>query len=105
MRISLQDPSAPASTMAEPSSSPSTVSQTGLSFQEVLRGLGREINSGEKTVRTAIESMRTGSDLGPSQLIALQAGVYRYSEVIDLSSRLVDRTTGGIKAVVQGSGQ
>jgi hypothetical protein len=105
MRISLQDPPVPASMMAESSSSPSTTSQTVLSFQEVLRGLGREINSGEKTVRTAIESMRTGSDLGPSQLIALQAGVYRYSEVIDLSSRLVDRTTGGIKAVVQGSGQ
>jgi hypothetical protein len=107
MRVSLSDPSVPIPSAPEhPATvqSPS-VGETAPSFAQVLRGVGREINSGEKTMRTAIESMRGGSDLSPLQLIALQAGVYRYSEVIDLASRLVDRATSGIKTVVQGSGQ
>jgi hypothetical protein len=33
----------------------------------------------------------------PSALIALQAGVYRYSEVVDLAAKLVDRTTTGVE--------
>ncbi len=46
-----------------------------------------------------------GRDLGPAELIALQAGVYRYSEAIDLASHLVNRATNGVKTVIQGSGQ
>jgi hypothetical protein len=107
MRVSLSDPSARIPGASEhPSTAQSpSVGETALSFAQVLRSVGREINSGEKTMRTAIESMRGGADLSPLQLIALQAGVYRYSEVIDLASRLVDRATSGIKTVIQGSGQ
>jgi hypothetical protein len=49
--------------------------------------------------------MSTGTQGSAAQLIALQAGVYRYSETIDLASRLLDHITGGIKSVLQGSGQ
>ncbi|MGA2451612.1 MAG: hypothetical protein ABTD50_23385 [Polyangiaceae bacterium] len=42
-----------------------------------------------------------GGDLGPGELIALQAGVFRYSEVVDLSSRLIDHATSGLKTVLQ----
>ena len=40
--------------------------------------------------------------LGPEQLLALQAGVYRYSEAVDLAAKLVDRASNGLKTVVQG---
>jgi hypothetical protein len=46
-------------------------------FARVLRSLGREVDHGEKVVRRAIEG--GGKDLGPGELLALQAGVYRYS--------------------------
>jgi hypothetical protein len=75
------------------------------SFAEVLHGLGREIDRGEKTLRVAMESMQPGSDFAPARLLALQAGVYRYSEAIDLASRLVDRAVGGVKTIMQGGGQ
>jgi len=75
------------------------------SFARVLRGLGQDLNRGEASTRAAIDLMRRGGDLAPGQLIALQAGVYRYSEAVDLVSRLVDRTTSGVKTVLQGSGQ
>lgn len=107
MRVSTSDPSVHVPTATNPASSHESPSihDEGPSFSQVLRGLGREINGGEATMRTALASMGAGADLGPAQLIALQAGVYRYSEAIELTSRLVDRATGGLKTVVQGGGQ
>ena len=69
-------------------------------FQQVLHGLGRAIDRGEATVRGAVAA--GGKDLGTTELLALQVGVYRYSEVVDLSAKLVDRATSGIKTVIQG---
>lgn len=69
-------------------------------FARILHRLGREVDHGEKVVRRAIEG--GGKDLGPGELLALQAGVYRYSEAVDLSAKLVDRATSGVKTVLQG---
>lgn len=67
-------------------------------FARILRGLGREVDRGENMVRNALH----GGDLGPGELLTLQAGVYRYSEAVDLSAKLVDRATNGVKTVIQG---
>ena len=67
-------------------------------FARLLHGLGREIDRGEHMVRGALR----GGDLGPGELLALQAGVYRYSEAVDLAAKLVDRATNGVKTVIQG---
>lgn len=69
-------------------------------FARILHGLGREVDHGEKVVRRAVEG--GGQDLGPGELLALQAGVYRYSEAVDLSAKLVDRAASGVKTVLQG---
>lgn len=69
-------------------------------FARVLRGLGKEVDNGEKLTKRAIEG--GNKDLGPNELLALQAGVYRYSEAIDLSSKLIDRASSGVKTVLQG---
>jgi hypothetical protein len=106
MRVSSSDPSATPSSADRPARpEQQSAGDASLSFAQVLRGLGREINGGETTLRTAIHSMGSGADLGPGQLISLQAGVYRYSEAIELTSHLVDRATGGVKTIVQGGGQ
>lgn len=68
-------------------------------FARILRGLGAEVDRGEHLVRRAIHG---GGELGPGELLALQAGVYRYSEAVDLSAKLVDRATTGVKTVIQG---
>lgn len=70
------------------------------SFSRVLRGLGHEVDRGEKVVRRAIDG--GGKDLSSTELLALQAGVYRYSEAVDLSAKLIDRATSGVKTVLQG---
>jgi hypothetical protein len=56
------------------------------------------MNRGEALVQRAM----SGGQLEAPQLLALQAGVYRYSESVDLAAKLVDRTSNGVKTVVQG---
>ncbi|HEX4514815.1 MAG TPA: hypothetical protein VH054_14805 [Polyangiaceae bacterium] len=71
-------------------------------FQRVVDGLGKELSSGERMMKNALSG---GSDLGPSDLLALQAGVYRYGEAVDLASKLIDRTSSGVKTIISGGGQ
>ncbi len=71
-------------------------------FATALRALGREAERGETLTRTAVRAGERGQDLGPGELIALQAGIYRYSEVIDLATKLVDRAGTDVKTVLQG---
>jgi hypothetical protein len=73
-----------------------------VAFQKVVQGLGHEVEQGESMMKHALGAARSGHDFSAAELIALQAGVYRYSEAVDLSAKLVDRATNGIKTVVQG---
>jgi hypothetical protein len=47
-------------------------------------------------------ALQGGASMGAGELLALQAGVYRYSEAVDLSAKLIDRATSGVKTVLQG---
>jgi hypothetical protein len=71
-------------------------------FAGVLRGLSQEVQRGESLVTAAIGAARGRREISPGELIALQAGVYRYGEAIDLASRLIDRATSSVKTVLQG---
>ncbi len=68
-------------------------------FSKAMRGLGREIDVGEAQVASA--SQLHNYDTGT--LIALQAGIYRYTEAVDLASKIVDRATNALRTVLQGS--
>jgi hypothetical protein len=69
-------------------------------FARVLSGLGKAVAEGERTMDRVRSAGQT--DLGAGELLALQSEVYRYSEAVDLSAKLVDRVTNGIKTVIQG---
>ncbi len=109
MRVSLADPLRAteilSSAVASPAPPVDAESRADPGFGRVLQGIGRELARGEATTRSAIASITSGVQVDPCQLIALQTGVYRYSEAIDLASRLVDHVTGGVKTVLQGTGQ
>lgn len=78
---------------------PPTGSEVG-AFSKVFHGLASNLEQGERT----IERVRHGgsTELGATELLALQAEVYRYSEAVDLSAKLIDRATNGVKTVLQG---
>jgi hypothetical protein len=69
-------------------------------FARAMRGLGREIDLGE--ARAAGASQLRSYDTGT--LIALQVGIYRYTEAVDLASKIVDRATNAVRTVLQGGG-
>jgi hypothetical protein len=81
----------------EPASSAPAVGNN-VSFQNALRGMGRAVDGGERLVASAASGNLGGLDSG--QLIALQAGIYRYSEAVDLVAKLVDRASTAVKTVV-----
>jgi hypothetical protein len=72
-------------------------------FAQLLQSLGREIHRGESLTRSALGAAGGARAIGPGELIALQAGIYRYGEAVDLASRLIDRATSAVKTVLQGS--
>jgi hypothetical protein len=72
--------------------------RSGPSFAEALRGLGTAIDRGEALVGRAARGGLGDWDSG--QLIALQAGIYRYSEAVDLVAKLADRASTAVKTVV-----
>ena len=88
-------------TRASPAAAPAA-SDGPSPFARILRGLGREVDRGEALVHRAVSGASGGKELGNMELIALQAGVYRYSEAVDLSAKLVDRAANGVKTVLQG---
>jgi hypothetical protein len=70
-------------------------------FHRVLSKLTRELDRGERLVDRAMSGGH--AQLAAGDLIALQAGIYRYTEVVDLSAKLIDRATSAVKTTV-GSG-
>ena len=70
----------------------------GASFASALGRLGRAVDRGEALIAQATHGGVAGLDSG--QLIALQAGIYHYSEAVDLVAKLVDRGTSAIRTVI-----
>jgi hypothetical protein len=77
-----------------------TIQAAAQPFAQLLRRLGKELDRGEDLAERAI---RGGSHTSssPEQLIALQAGIYRYSEAVDLVTKLVDRGTQAVRTTLQ----
>lgn len=70
-------------------------------FARVVRGLGQELDRGEALAERAIHGGGPGASMSPEALIALQAGIYRYSEAVDLVTKVVDRATQAVKTTLQ----
>ena len=70
----------------------------GPSFIDALRGIGSAVDRGESLIARAAQGGLGGLD--SAQLIALQAGIYRYSEAVDLVAKLVDRASSAVRTVV-----
>jgi hypothetical protein len=77
---------------------PSTRGPAGPSFADALHGVGAAVDRGEALIARASHGNLGGLD--SAQLIALQAGIYRYSEAVDLVAKLVDRASTAVKTVV-----
>ncbi len=97
---------APAATPPEPPpapalSAPAAPSEGPSAFARMLSTVGQAVDSGEGMMNGVASGQWSGSD--PGTLIALQAGIYRYSEAVDMVGKLVDRAGNAVRTVLQGS--
>jgi hypothetical protein len=65
----------------------------------VFDRLAREVDQGERVVRTALRGNPYTDDT--RGMIALQAGVYKYVEAVELCTKLVDRSANAVKTTLQ----
>jgi len=82
-----------------PPPQPREAPDTSGSFHQVLHRLATEVDRGERVVRTALRGNPYDDDT--RGMIALQAGVYRYVEAVELCTKLVDRSTAAVKTTLQ----
>ena len=68
-------------------------------FQRLFTRLAHEVDRGETLVASGVHAGYEQRDA--AQLIALQAGIYRYSEAVDLTVKLVDRTAATAKTILE----
>jgi hypothetical protein len=100
IREAVPRPPTPAATSSPIKPAPPTEGPS--QFSRVLHGLGNEMQQGEALMHSAMSASRGSRELAPTELLALQAGVYRYSEAVDLTAKLIDRASTGMKTVLQG---
>ncbi len=87
------------------------------SFKEILAEKASEINKTEapdkitkvlggvldntNKLNSIIKLATSGKSFSPTELIAIQAGVYKFSQELELVSKVVEKATDGIKQTLQ----
>ena len=66
-----------------------------------LRSAAASLTRGERMVSHVISAARQGKVFSNEELLAIQAGVYKYAQELELASKLVDKATGAVKQTLQ----
>ncbi|WNG34651.1 ATP-dependent helicase HrpB [Archangium minus] len=68
--------------------------------QQAVQMLDR-VSEAQKRLDQVLALAESGRSFSPTELIALQAHVYRASQELDLAGKVVEKATGGVKQVLQ----
>ncbi len=69
-----------------------------------VRGLVHELESGERYLDRMMHSALGGRDFSPEQLLTLQARVYRYTQQLELASKMVEKATSAVRDTLKSQG-
>lgn len=105
MKTNLPMNSAKSSPLDEPSAAlrPPTL-PTASDFRSMLRETARELAAGDRMLAEVVSRGPSAPALDSHRLLELQAGMYRYSQQLELAGRVVDRTTQAVKTTLQSQG-
>lgn len=56
-----------------------------------------DLERGQGVMEQILSEGLSGKEFSSSELIALQAGIYRYSQELDLTAKVVEKATTGLK--------
>ena len=68
--------------------------------QQVVEVLDR-VGQAQQRLDHILKLAESGRTFSPTELLALQAHVYRASQELDLAGKVVEKATGGVKQVLQ----
>jgi len=92
---------------AQPVRSPETVRQVeGVSKTEkpgmnLVTHVVHELEAGHLRLEKLIQASASGKQFSNAELLSLQASMYKYTLELDLTSKVVEKATSGIKDVVK----
>jgi len=66
-------------------------------FNKIFSGL----ISGQGKLDKIIKLATSGKSFSPTELLAIQAGVYKFSQELELTSKVVEKATDGVKQTLQ----
>jgi len=95
-------PPSPAATggLASLPSSP-TPHAPAASFAARLASVAARLEGQEREVDRRLRAIGRGRELSNAELIALQAGVYRYAQGLELTTRVVDKAAGALRQTLE----
>jgi hypothetical protein len=59
------------------------------------------VMSGQNKLDGIIKMATSGRQFNPTELLAIQAGVYKFSQELELTSKVVEKATSGVKQTLQ----
>ena len=65
-----------------------------------VKGIGtfiKEVAEGQEKMAVAMREAFSGRKLSGTEMLAVQAGIYRFSAELDLAARLVEKLSSGVK--------
>ena len=71
------------------------------SLLDVTLNAARQMARGQRRIDLAVGRAQHSGGLAPEQLLALQAGVYRTTQELELASKLVEKATSAVKQTLQ----
>jgi hypothetical protein len=89
-------PNAPGAKQPHPNNPEPAAATSGASARAMLE----RVVSAENHLDTLLRAAARGKTFSPSELLALQAGVFRYAQTVEIASRVADRLVGAIKQTV-----
>lgn len=84
-----------------PEGVPSAKSVDPSSSSKGLKKLLGEVVEGQNKLDDIIKMATSGKTYGNQELLAIQASVYKFSQELELTSKVVEKATSGIKQTMQ----
>lgn len=70
-------------------------------FREALEASLHRVAEGDRALAEIVDRGHASAPIAPTELLRLQAAVYRTTQELDLAGRLVDKATQAVKTTLQ----
>jgi len=77
------------------------VEGAGKSQEAGLKSLLNQVVDGQNKLDQIIKMATSGKTYGNQELLAIQASVYKFSQELELTSKVVEKATSGVKQTMQ----